>query len=240
MQRTFGTSVVIGVLASTIAGCSLYESNPRTVKGAGIGTVAGAGTGAAIGAIVGGGKGAGQGAAIGAVVGLIGGGLIGNYMDNQAKEMQAVLAEQDRLRRNQENLQVILANDVLFDSGSATIQPGGRSKLRQLADILNRYPSETVQIVGYTDSRGTEQSNLDLSRRRAQAVAEELTAGGVSPSRISTRGLGAADPMATNATPEGRAQNRRVVITVTPDQGMANQPAPSGSGGAPAGAEEPR
>jgi outer membrane protein OmpA-like peptidoglycan-associated protein len=159
-------------------------------------------------------------------------------MDNQAKEMQAVLAEQDRLRRTQENLQVILANDVLFDSGSATIQPGGRSKLRQLADVLNRYPSETVQIVGYTDSRGSEQSNLDLSRRRAQAVAEELAAGGVSPSRISTRGLGAADPMATNATPEGRAQNRRVVITVTPDQGMANEPPPASGGGG--GAEEPR
>jgi len=238
MQRAFGSSVAISVLVSTLAGCSMYESNPRTVKGAGIGAAAGAGTGAAIGAIVGGGKGAGQGAAIGAVVGLLGGGLIGNYMDNQAKEMQAVLAEQDRLRQNQENLQVILANDVLFDSGSATIQGGGRSKLKQLADVLNRYPRETVQIVGYTDSRGSEESNLDLSRRRAQAVAEELTANGVSASRVSTRGLGAADPLATNATPEGRAQNRRVVITVTPDQNMANEPAPATGGGG--GYQEPR
>ena len=239
MQRALGRSVLIGVLISSLVGCSLYESNPRTVKGAGVGAAAGAGTGAAIGAIVGGGKGAGQGAAIGAVVGLLGGGLIGNYMDNQAKEMQGVLAEQDRLRRNQENLQVILANDVLFDSGSATIQGGGRSKLRQLADVLNRYPRETVQIVGYTDSRGTEQSNLDLSQRRAQAVAEELVASGVSPNRVSTRGLGASDPMATNATAEGRAQNRRVVITVTPDQSMANEP-PAGGGGSGGGAAEPR
>jgi len=167
--------------------------------------------------------------------------LIGNYMDNQSKEMQAVLAEQDRLRQNQDNLQVILANDVLFDSGSATIQAGGRSKLKQLADVLNRYPRESVQIVGYTDSRGTEQSNLDLSHRRAQAVAAELTANGVSPSRISTRGLGAADPMATNATPEGRAQNRRVVITVTPEQGVVNEPAPAGGrGGTGGGYREPR
>ena len=237
MQRTLGRGVVIGVLVTSLVGCSLYESNPRTVKGAGVGAAAGAGTGAAIGAIVGGGKGAGQGAAIGAVVGLLGGGLIGNYMDNQAKEMEAVLAEQDRLRRNQENLQVILANDVLFDSGSSMIQPGGRSKLRQLAEVLNRYPRETVQIVGYTDSRGTEQSNLELSQHRAQAVAEELTANGVNPIRISTRGLGASDPMATNATPEGRAQNRRVVITVTPDQGMANEPAGGGQGGGGGGAE---
>ena len=231
MQRVWCRRLSIGVLVIALVGCSVYESNPRTVQGAGVGAAAGAGTGAAIGAIVGGGKGAGQGAAIGAVVGLLGGSLIGNYMDNQAKEMQAVLAEQDRLRRNQENLQVILANDVLFDSGSAMIQPGGRSKLQQLADVLNRYPRETVQIVGYTDSRGSDESNLDLSRRRAQAVADELTANGVSASRISTRGLGAADPMATNATPEGRAQNRRVVITVTPDQSMANEPAPGGGGG---------
>ena len=238
MQRALTKGLVVGVLVTALAGCSLYESNPRTVKGAGVGAAAGAGTGAAIGAIVGGGKGAGQGAAIGAVVGLLGGSLVGNYMDNQAKEMEAVLSEQDRLRRTQENLQVILANDVLFDSGSATIQAGGRNKLRQLADVLNRYPRETVQIVGYTDSRGTEQSNLDLSQRRAHAVAEELTANGVSSSRISTRGLGASDPMATNATPEGRAQNRRVVITVTPDQGVANEPAGSGGGGG--GAAEPR
>jgi len=230
--------VVVVLVVGSFLGCSVYESNPRTVKGAGAGALGGAGAGAAIGAIVGGGKGAGEGAAIGAVVGAIGGGLIGNYMDNQAKEMEAVLAEQDRLRRTQESLQVTLSNDVLFDSGSASIQPGGRNKLRQFADVLNRYPRETVQIVGYTDSQGTEQSNLDLSRRRAQAVAEELTANGVSASRISTRGLGAADPISTNDTREGRAQNRRVEITVTPDQAVRNEPAGGAGGGG--GSPEPR
>lgn len=234
MYRSLARSVAVLGLAAWLAGCSAMESNPRTVKGAAIGTAAGAGTGAAIGAIVGGGKGAGQGAAIGAVVGLLGGGLIGSYLDNQAKEMQGVLAEQDRLRREQERLQVVLASDILFSSGSANLYPGGRDKLRQLAAVLNRYPRETIQIVGHTDSRGTEESNDVLSRRRAQAVADELIANGVSASRISTRGVGESQPIATNDTPEGRAQNRRVDINVTPDESMRTEQPAAG------GYEEPR
>jgi outer membrane protein OmpA-like peptidoglycan-associated protein len=230
MRRLLATQAIVAGLCVTLAGCSVYESNPRTVKGAGLGAAAGAGTGAAIGAIVGGGKGAGQGAAIGAVVGLLGGGLIGNYMDNQAKEMQGILSEQDRLRRDQERLNVAMASDVMFASGGANLYAGGRDKLRQFAGVLSRYPRETIQIIGHTDSRGSEESNNDLSRRRAQAVAEELAADGVSPGRISTRGMGASAPVATNDTPEGRAQNRRVEIIVTPDEGVRT--GQEGGGGA--------
>ena len=234
--------VALGLLVS-LTSCSVYESNPRTVQGAGIGAAAGAGTGAAIGAIVGGGKGAGEGAAIGAVVGLLGGGLIGNYMDNQAKEMQGILAEQDRLRREQERLDVTLSSDILFTSGSAALYPGGRDKLRQFAGVLNRYPRTTIQITGNTDSRGSEQSNMELSRQRAQAVADELIADGVSASRITTRGVGVSVPIATNDTPEGRAQNRRVEIVVAPDEGMrTEQGGGGGSGGSGGGGryDEPR
>jgi outer membrane protein OmpA-like peptidoglycan-associated protein len=224
------------VLMCSLIGCSVYESNPRTVKGAGVGAAAGAASGAAIGAIVGGGKGAGEGAAIGAVVGLLGGGLIGNYMDNQAKEMQAILAEQDRLRQEQDHLNVALSSDVLFSSGSANLYPGGRDKLRQFAAVLNRYPRTTIQITGNTDSRGSEQSNNALSLARARAVADELTADGVSASRISVRGVGASQPVATNDTPEGRAQNRRVDIVVNADEGLRAEDRGSSGGGA----EEPR
>jgi outer membrane protein OmpA-like peptidoglycan-associated protein len=237
MFKSFVSGGVALALVLSLTGCSVYESNPRTVQGAGIGAAAGAGTGAAIGAIVGGGKGAGKGAAIGAVVGLLGGGLIGNYLDNQAKEMQGILAEQDRLRREQEKLDVTLSSDILFTSGSATLYPGGRDKLRQFAGVLNRYPRTTIQITGNTDSRGSEQSNMELSRRRAQAVADELIADGVSASRITTRGVGASVPVATNDTPEGRAQNRRVEIVVAPDEGMR---AEQGGGGGGGGYEEPR
>jgi len=238
MSQGFAKRLLAVVIAFTLVGCAAYEKNPRTVQGAGIGAAAGAGTGAAIGAIVGGGKGAGQGAAIGAVVGLLGGGLIGNYLDRQADEMQAIMGEQDRLRKEQERLDLSLASDVLFSSGSAQLYPGGRDKLRQFAGVLNRYPRTNIAITGHTDSRGSEKSNMVLSQNRAAAVADELAADGVSRGRISTRGVGATMPVATNDTPEGRAQNRRVEIVVAPDQGMQNE---QGGGGAPpAGGEEPR
>jgi len=243
MRRALGTRLIVVTLTCSLAGCSVYESHPKTVQGAGVGAAAGAASGAAIGAIVGGGKGAGTGAAIGAVVGLLGGGLIGNYLDNQAKEMEGILAEQDRLKREQEKLDVTLSSDILFSSGSANLYPGGRDKLRQFAGVLNRYPRTTLQITGHTDSRGTEQSNDELSRRRAQAVADELIADGVSANRITTRGVGASQPMATNDTAEGRAQNRRVDIVVAPDEGLRaeqSQGGGAGSGGGGGRYEEPR
>jgi len=232
MSRRLGTIVAVLLTAASLVSCEVYERNPRAVKGAGVGAAGGAAAGAAIGAIAGGGKGAGTGAAIGAVVGLLGGGLIGSYLDKQADEMQAVLSEQDRLRKEQESLTVSLASDVLFSSGSAELYPGGRDKLRNFAGVLNRYPRTMVQITGHTDSRGSEESNLDLSRRRAQAVADELIASNVSRARITTRGLGKSSPIATNDTPEGRAQNRRVEINVVPDEGLRNEQS--------GGAAEPR
>ena len=234
-NRTCRTLVAAG-LTVALAGCAAMEANPRTTKGAAVGTVAGAGTGAAIGAIVGGGKGAAQGAAIGAVVGLLGGGLIGNYMDRQAKDMEVVLAEQDRLRRQQEQLNISLSSDVLFASGSAAIQPGGQNKLRQMADVLNKYPQTTVQITGHTDSRGSEASNLDLSQRRAAAVADAFVANGVNAARITALGQGESLPIADNNTPEGRAQNRRVEIVINPDQSLRTEQPQGGS----APAAEPR
>jgi outer membrane protein OmpA-like peptidoglycan-associated protein len=228
MRRFTSRTIPLALCAAlTLTGCSLIQENPRAAKGTAVGAAAGAGTGAAIGAIVGGGKGAGTGAAIGAVVGALGGAAIGSYMDNQAKEMEGILAEQDQLRREQERLDVVLASDVLFTSGSASLYPGGRDKLRQLAGVLSRYPQSTIQIVGHTDSVGSEQMNVDLSRRRAQAVADEITANGVSSGRISIRGLGESQPVATNDTPEGRAQNRRVEIQINPTEGAGQ----AGTGG---------
>ncbi|GBD26242.1 putative lipoprotein YiaD [bacterium HR30] len=237
MLNCRSTRVVVSaaaVAALLMGGCAAYERAPRTVKGAGIGAAAGAATGAAVGAIVGGGKAAGKGAAIGAVLGAIGGGLVGNYLDQQAKEMEAILAEQDRLRREQERLDIALSSDILFASGSASLQPGARDKIRQLAGVLNRYPRTTIQVVGHTDSRGSEESNLELSRRRAQAVAEELVLAGVASSRITTFGRGESSPVASNDTPEGRAMNRRVEIIIQPDEGLRREQEQGGT------YEEPR
>lgn len=211
------------MLPPLLGGCAALGENPRTVKGAAIGTAAGAGTGAAIGAIVGGGKGAQQGAAIGAVVGLLGGALAGSYMDQQARELQAILSEQDRLRAEANRLDITMAGDTLFATGSAEIFPGARERLRQFAAVVNRYPQTTLLVTGHTDSTGSPQTNLRLSEQRAQAVASALIADGVSPTRITTRGVGSSQPVADNSTAEGRAQNRRVEIVI--------QDASGGTGG---------
>ncbi len=211
---------LVVLLCLALTSCAAIEQNPRAAKGTGYGALGGAAAGAAIGAIVGGGKGAGTGAAIGAVVGAVGGGLIGSYMDSQAKEMQGVLGEQDRLRVEQEKMSILLSSDVLFDTGKASLYPGSSDKLRKVAQVLNRYPRTYINVVGHTDSRGSEDSNLGLSRRRAQAVADALIADGVAAARVSIRGEGELRPVATNETPEGRAQNRRVEIDVQPDEGL--------------------
>lgn len=231
-------AVITLMMLTPLTGCEVYQRNPRTVQGAGIGAATGAASGAAVGAIVGGKKGAGTGAAIGSVVGLLGGTAVGAYLDSQAREMEVVLAEQDRVRREQERLTVTMASDVLFTSGSSDLLPGARGKLQQFAGVLNRYPQSYVQVTGHTDSRGTEQSNMTLSQRRAAAVADELTAAGVSRGRLSTRGVGESVPIATNETTEGRAQNRRVDIVVDPDESLPAPAAGSYEGGGYEG--EPR
>ncbi len=212
-------STITLVFAISVIGCATLQDNPRTVRGAGIGAATGAGAGAAIGGIVGGKKGAGKGAAIGAVVGLLGGTAVGAYLDKQAREMDAILSEQDRLRREQERLTVVMASDVLFDVDSASVNPGARPKLRQLGDVMVRYPETTIQVVGHTDATGSDAYNQTLSVRRAEAVADELVAAGVAQRRISARGMGESMPVASNDSAAGRQQNRRVEIIVNPEQG---------------------
>ncbi|MBI4517660.1 MAG: OmpA family protein [Deltaproteobacteria bacterium] len=227
-RRNLALGVIAVLVVSSLSGCAAWQNTSRTTKGAVLGTAGGAGAGAAIGAIVGGGKGAGKGAAIGAVVGGLAGTGIGYYMEQQAKEMEAVLAEQDRLRRRQDQLDIELSSDVLFESGKAYLQPGARDKLARFAGVLNRYPESRVAVVGHTDNRGSDELNYSLSKQRADAVASVFSASGVSPSRMTTLGEGKSRPVATNETPEGRAQNRRVDVHVMPAD-QAGSPAGAGS-----------
>ncbi len=225
MRRAMVAVMLAGSIGATMPGCEAYQRQSGTTKGAVIGTAGGAAVGSAVGAIAGGGKGAWKGAAVGAVIGGVGGGLLGNYMDKQAGEMQGVLDEQDRLRREKETLYLTLGSDVLFDSGSATLQPGAADKLREVAEILSRYPRTVIDIVGHTDSRGADTMNQELSLQRARAVADQLVAQGVSSSRIVTRGEGEARPVANNETLEGRQLNRRVELVIRPDSELRDEAA---------------
>jgi outer membrane protein OmpA-like peptidoglycan-associated protein len=109
-----------------------------------------------------------------------------------------------------------LRNDALFESGSSTLKPGARGPMDSLADFMNRYPEREIAIEGFTDSTGTNEANRRLSESRAAAVKSALVARGIEPSRIDSRGYGPAFPVASNETPTGRQQNRRVEIVINP------------------------
>jgi outer membrane protein OmpA-like peptidoglycan-associated protein len=106
-----------------------------------------------------------------------------------------------------------LSADAHFDFGSAKLKPAGERKIDEIVQAMQESPEVRIMVEGYTDSVGSEPYNQRLSERRADAVRDYMTARGIAAARIETRGHGEASPVASNDTAEGRAQNRRVVIT---------------------------
>jgi outer membrane protein OmpA-like peptidoglycan-associated protein len=153
----------------------------------------------------------------GAVIGGVAGGIAGNIMDRQAAELRNEFGNGEIEVINTGNeLIVRMPNAILFATDSAALNPNLRSDLFVLADSLNKYPQSIVTVTGHTDNTGSAGYNQDLSERRATSVASVLRSGGVSSSRIRVVGAGENRPIATNQTAAGRAQNRRVDITITP------------------------
>jgi outer membrane protein OmpA-like peptidoglycan-associated protein len=110
---------------------------------------------------------------------------------------------------------------LLFDTGSATLQPASQEQLTNIADILKAYPQVKINIGGYTDNTGDPAANLQLSQQRADNVMAQLTQLGVDPSRMSAKGYGQEDAVADNSTEEGRQKNRRISLRVTEKPGSA-------------------
>lgn len=201
-----GTLIIAGCVDATTG-----EPN-RTRNGA----LIGAGIGAAAGAIVGDGS-RGDEILAGALVGGLAGGAIGSRLDRQAADLRAQLGDDRILIRNTgDQLIVTLPQDILFDTNSASLRADLQSDIRALGRNLNQYPDTTVQVIGHTDSEGSAAFNQDLSERRARSVAGVLLEQGVSGGRIVPIGRGEAQPVASNNSPEGRRQNRRVEIIITP------------------------
>lgn len=180
--------------------------------------------GVAIGALIGAGIGAlsnssNKTAAVlgGAAIGAVAGGAIGATLDQQAAELRQTLANEDITVVNTgDRLVVSLPNDLTFATDSYTISSAVQSDLQKVADSLLRYPDSSVQVIGHTDSDGDASYNQGLSVRRANAVADQIQAGGVPYNRVQTIGRGEDQPVSSNLTPEGKAQNRRVEIVVIP------------------------
>ncbi len=206
-------------------GCS---SMTQTGKGALIGGGGGAAVGAGIGALIGGGKGAGIGSAIGAAVGAGAGALIGNKMDKQQKQLEEELGSQAKVEQttDQNGLQAIKVTfdgGILFPTGKYTLNPQAQADLSRFAVSLKENSGTNVQIYGFTDNTGSFAVNQRLSGQRADAVMSYLANSGVSPTRLSAEGIPMADYVASNDTPAGRAQNRRVEIYITAGRQMIEQ-----------------
>lgn len=184
----------------------------KTRQGAILGGLIGAGTGA----IVSDDKS--KGAVIGGLLGAAGGAAIGNALDRQEAELRQQLDSDVQIVNTGDRLILTMPQDILFAVDSATVTPVLRDDLFKVADSLRRYPDTTVQVVGHTDSDGTASYNQRLSERRANAVADVLLDGGVPSGRIRAFGRGEDQPVASNLTPEGKRQNRRVEIVILPNR----------------------
>lgn len=211
--------IVAGTVA--LAGCQTtdpYTGEQKTSKaatGAGIGALAGAVLGAAIGG--GNAKERRKRALIGAGIGGLAGGSVGYYMDVQEKKLRDQLAGTGvSVSRNGENIVLNMPGNITFQTGSADLNADFLKVLDSVGLVLKEYDKTLIVINGHTDNVGSDASNQALSQRRAQSVGTYLAGRNVSNQRMLVNGMGESQPIASNETPEGRAQNRRVELTLEP------------------------
>ena len=207
--------VLMVITALTVSGCANMN---KTQKGAAWGSAVGTVVGAGVGYAIGGKEGAAIGAGAGLVVGGLSGAAVGRYMDNQEAEMRQALADAEAasIKREQDILVVSFKGDFVFDHDSSVLKTGAYDELDRVANVLIKYPQTRINIEGHTDSTGTEEYNMALSRKRAEAVKTALIGKGLTPARLQTIGFGESKPVATNDTPEGRQLNRRVRVVIVP------------------------
>ncbi len=204
------TILVCSICALLAAACT--TPGKRTAWGAAGGAAVGAAAGAIISHNTGGSSG--QGAVYGALAGLAAGGLLGNYYDKQAKELAAIA----EVVKSDSGIQVFLKNDILFATNSSELTPASMQTLTDLNRVLKKYPKNRIVVQGYTDSTGTDAINNRLSKERAKAVYDFLLGSGLKTKSITYIGYGSANPIASNSTAAGRAQNRRVVLSITANE----------------------
>lgn len=201
--------------AMALSACAV-DPDPN-VNHTGTGAIAGAALGAAVGAATSSDRS--KGALRGAIAGAAAGAVAGSLMDQQAKALQAAVTTPGiQIVNHGSYLQVIMPEGILFGVNSAAVSGPAQNDLYAVAQNLNQYPNTRVEVIGHTDATGSAAHNMDLSQRRAQSVAGILRAAGVAPNRIVAVGRGLTQPIASNNTPEGRAQNRRVEIIIRPVQ----------------------
>ena len=203
-----------------LTSCEAVQNANNQQKGTVIGTAAGAVIGGVLGNNIGKGKNAPVDAVLGGIVGGVAGNVIGRNMDKQSKEIKETLpgAEVERVG---EGIKVTMKeNMVNFGFDSSNLTSAAMANLDKLAEVLKNNPDTNINIYGHTDSKGTDEYNLSLSDRRAAAVKSYLASKGIASSRMIPMGVGEKEPIATNDTDAGRAQNRRVEFAITANEEM--------------------
>ena len=212
MKKLFALFAVL----ATLAGCTTvnpYTGQTQTAKST-WGTALGATTGALIGSTQ-----SSKGALIGAAAGAAVGGGVGYYLDVQAAELRAELASTGvQVIETQDSIRLVMPVNITFKTDSADINSSFYPVLNSVAKVLNKYSNSTVMVSGHTDSTGSADYNLNLSKNRAQSVASYLQGQGVKASRFEVLGMGSSNPIASNSTADGRAQNRRTEIKIVPNK----------------------
>lgn len=214
-SRLAVTGVAMAALA--LSGCVTDpETGNRTISKAAIGGVGGALGGYLLGDLLGGRNDRTE-KIVGAGIGAIAGAGVGAYMDAQERKLRAQTAGTgiDVVRQGDELL-LRMPSGITFATNQSAIQPQFQTTLDQVASTLAEYPKTMIDVLGHTDSDGTEAYNQTLSERRAQSVSAYLASHGVASVRMATIGYGETRPIASNETVDGKAQNRRVEIKIVP------------------------
>lgn len=218
MKAILGSGLLASVLV--ITACTTLDPYTReegTAK-AGTGAAIGAGVGALIGiATADNAKERKERALRGAGIGGLAGAGVGYYMDRQEAELRRELeATGVSVSRDGDNIILNMPGNITFDVNSYVVKGEFTPILKSVSKVLDEYNSTMIQVGGHTDSTGSADHNLTLSQQRAQAVGNILINNGVEPVRLDIVGFGVTQPIASNDTPTGRAQNRRVELIILP------------------------
>ncbi|AEH00646.1 OmpA family protein [Lacinutrix sp. 5H-3-7-4] len=218
------TAILTVMVVLSMSSCSSVKNANNKQKGGVIGATGGAILGAIIGNNVGKGGNGELGAVIGGVVGGGAGVLIGSKMDKQAQKIEEEIPGAE-VERVDDGIVVTFDENsgVYFDTAKYNINAASQATLSKLIGVFREYPDTNILVVGHTDSVGSEDSNMTLSKNRAYAVTNYLTNQGISNARVTTNWFGEGQPTNDNSTKEGRAKNRRVNIAIVPNQKMIDE-----------------
>jgi outer membrane protein OmpA-like peptidoglycan-associated protein len=219
MMRRFATISIAAILGlSLVSACTTQNAytGQSQMSNTSKGALIGAGAGAALGLLVDSSDRA-KGALIGAGVGALAGTGVGYYMDQQDAQLRKELVGTGvQVTRQGNNITLIMPGNVTFDTNSSMLKSSFYPVLDSVTKVVKQYQKTILLVAGYTDSTGSASYNQLLSQQRAQSVANYIEAQGVNPKRLVVQGFGESHPIASNDTAEGRAQNRRVELTLEP------------------------